>query len=96
MSKKNSKKQPVSFEIIPLDETPSRKYTKGSKYDPIIDSFVTKGIELGSVRVTKDDSTELLDANYLRTQLAKRLKARELTDSIVATVVNDICYLKKV
>ncbi len=95
MSKNNKKKEALPFEIIAIDEEPERTYVKGSKYDPIIDSFITKDISLGSIKVTKDDSSELLDPNYLRTQLAKRIKARELTGSILATVINDVCYLKK-
>jgi hypothetical protein len=30
----------VKFEIAPVEEKPSRKYRKGSKYDPIIDAFL--------------------------------------------------------
>ena len=29
-----------SFDLKPVDEKPSRKYRKGSKYDPMIDSFL--------------------------------------------------------
>lgn len=90
-----SKKQPVSFKIIPLDEEPQRTYKKGSKYDPIIDSFIEGKHPLGQIRVTKEDSSELLNANYLRTQLAKRIIARELTSTVVASVTNNVCYLKR-
>jgi hypothetical protein len=48
---------------------------------------------LSKIEVTKKDSSELLDGNYLRTQLAKRIKAREL--NVVATVINTECYLKR-
>jgi hypothetical protein len=35
------------------------------------------------------------DANYLRTQLNKRIEARELADKVKVSVVNNIAYLEK-
>lgn len=91
-----SDKKVVNFEIIPIDEEPTRKYVKGSKYDPIIESFIKRDVPLSMLKVTKDDSGELLDANYLRTQLNKRIVALEKEDLISVTVINNICYMKKV
>jgi hypothetical protein len=36
------------------------------------------------------------DANYLRTQLNKRIEARELGDRVKVSVVNNVAYLEKV
>ncbi len=77
----------VSFNLQPVTEKPSRKYRKGSKYDPILDAFMGGSNNLVSVNV------EGKDANYLRTQLNKRIEARNLT-GIKVSVVNNVCYLE--
>jgi hypothetical protein len=78
----------VSFRLEPVVEKPSRRYRKGSKYDPVLDAF-TEGTEnLVAVEVPGKD------ANYLRTQLNKRIDARRLA-GIKVSVVNNVCYLEK-
>ena len=79
----------VNFELAPVDEKPSRKYRKGSKYDPIIDAFLESEHDLVTVEV------ECKDANYLRTQLKKRIDARDLQDKVDVSVVNKVAYLVK-
>ena len=79
----------VKFDLKPVNKKPSRKYRKGSKYDPIIDSFKESEHELVKVEVPNKD------ANYLRTQLKKRIDARDLEDNIEVSVVNNIAYLEK-
>ena len=79
----------VEFDLKPVDKKPSRKYRKGSKYDPIIDSFLKSEHELVKVEVPDKD------ANYLRTQLKKRVDARDLQDKVEVSVVNNIAYLEK-
>jgi len=77
----------VKFELKAAKEKP-RRYRTGSKYDPVLDAFMEGKDSLVEV------SVEGRDANYLRMQLNKRAKARELKD-IKVTVVNDVCYLEK-
>jgi hypothetical protein len=79
----------VKFDLKPVRKKPSRKYRKGSKYDPIIDSFMKSEYELVKVEVPEKD------ANYLRTQLKKRIDARDFQDKIEVSVVNNIAYLEK-
>jgi len=79
----------VKFDLKPVEKKPSRKYRKGSKYDPIIDEFLENDYDLVKVEV-KDK-----DANYLRTQLKKRIDARDLQNQIEVSVVNNIAYLEK-
>ena len=79
----------VKFELKPVTKKPSRKYRKGSKYDPIIDSFMKSEHELVKVEVPEKD------ANYLRTQLKKRIDARDIQSKIEVSVVNNIAYLEK-
>lgn len=79
----------VKFDLKPVKKKPSRKYRKGSKYDPIVDSFLESEYPLVKVEV------ESKDANYLRTQLNKRIEARELQDNIKVSVVNNVAYLEK-
>jgi hypothetical protein len=79
----------VSFDLSPVLKKPSRKYRKGSKYDPIIDSFLESEHDLVKVEVKGKD------ANYLRTQLKKLIDARDLQDKIEVSVENNIAYLEK-
>ncbi len=79
----------VKFELQPVTKKPSRKYRKGSKYDPILDSFMSSEYNLVRVEV------ESKDANYLRTQLNKRIEARDIVGKIKVSVVNNVAYLEK-
>ena len=79
----------ISFELQPVDEKPSRKYRKGSKYDPVLDAFLEGSDKLVTVAV------EGKDANYLRTQLTKRIDARNITN-VKVSVVNNVAYLEKI
>ena len=78
----------MKFELTPVDEKPSRRYRKGSKYDPIIDAFMQGMEDLVMV------AAEGKDANYLRTQLKKRVEARKL-EGVRVSVVNNVTYLEK-
>lgn len=78
----------VKFDLKPVDEKPSRQYRKGSKYDPILNAFMEG--DAGLVEV----SIEGKEANYLRTQLNKRIEARGL-DGVKVSVVNNVTYLEK-
>jgi hypothetical protein len=80
----------VKFELKPVDKKPSRKYRKGSKYDPILDAFLESDEDLVEVQV------EDKDANYLRTQLKKRIDARDLGDQVDVSVANNRTYLEKI
>ena len=79
----------VIFDLSPVEEKPSRKYRKGSKYDPIINAFLESEDNLVTVEA------EGKEANYLRTQLKKRIDARDLQDRIEVSVVNNVAYLEK-
>ena len=77
----------VSFNLTPVAEKPSRRYRKGSKYDPILDAFMAGTDTLVSVEIAGKD------ANYIRTQLNKRIDAKNLR--VKVSVVNNITYLEK-
>ena len=77
----------VSFNLTPIAEKPSRRYRKGSKYDPILDAFMEGEARLVEVSLAGKE------ANYLRTQLNKRIDAKNLR--VKVSVVNDVCYLEK-
>lgn len=78
----------IKFDLKPIKKKPRRRYRKGSKYDPILDAFM-KGTD-NLVEVT----VEGRDANYLRTQLNKRIEAQKL--KVKTSVVNSVLYLEKV
>lgn len=79
----------IKFDLKPIEDKPSRRYRKGSKYDPILDTFVEGDEELVEVSVRGKE------ANYLRTQLSKRIEARDL-ESVKVSVINNVVYLEKV
>ena len=79
----------VKFDLKPVSKKPFRQYRKGSKYDPIIDSFLESEHELVTVEVPGKD------ANYLRTQLKKRIDARDIHNRVEASVINNVAYLEK-
>ena len=80
----------LGFDLKPVKKKPSRRYRKGSKYDPILESFKTGDATLVTVEI------EGKDANYIRTQLNKRIDAQDRKYSkIKVSVVNSICYLEK-
>jgi len=68
-------------------EKSSRRYRKGSTYDQILDVFMEGTDKLVEVTV------EGKDANYLRTQLNKRIEAKGL--KLKTSVVNNVLYLQK-
>ena len=78
----------VSFNLTPVAEKPSRRYRKGSKYDPILDAFTA-----GEARLV-EGSVEGKEANYLRIQLNMRIDARNLR-GVKVSVVNNVAYLEK-
>lgn len=80
----------MKFSLKPVRKKPSRRYRKGSKYDPIIDAFLGSSEDLVEVNV------EGRDANYLRTQLNKRIEAKDLRTEVKTSVVNNVLYLEKV
>ena len=78
----------VKFDLKPVTEMPTRSYRKGSKYDQILDSFMEA--ESNLVEVSFEDR----EANYLRTQLNKRIEARTL-EGVKVSVINNVVYLEK-
>lgn len=78
----------IKYNLKPETKKPSRKYRKGSKYDPILEAFEKGTNKMVSV------SIEGKDANYIRTQLKKRLDVLE-NKSIAVSVVNNTCFLDK-
>jgi hypothetical protein len=78
----------IRFDLTPITEKPSRRYRKGSKYDPILNAFMEGEEDLVEV------SIQGREANYIRTQLNKRIEARSLED-VKVSVINNIVYLEK-
>jgi hypothetical protein len=77
------------FKLVEVHEKPSRRYRKGSKYDPVVDKFMNGKANLVKVEI------EGKEANYVRTQLKKRIDARSLNDKLEVSVVNNVTYLEK-
>ena len=79
----------INFTISPVDNKPTRNYRKGSKYDPVIDAFLEGEHNMVLVEIPNRD------ANYLRTQIIKRVEKREL-NTIKVSVVNNQLFLEKI
>ena len=80
----------ISFNIQPVEDKPKKKTKppQGSKYEPIINAFLNSMHSLVRVEGTG------LDANYLRGQLMKVLKMKDI-DSVEVSVRNKEVYLEK-
>lgn len=71
-----------------LEALPERSYRKGSKFDIILEQAQKMEARYHPVRI------EGKDANYIRTQLFKRIAALRLT-GVGVTVANGVCYIEK-
>ncbi len=80
--------QDMKFTINPVKKKPTRKYRKGSKYDPVIANFVKANVPLVEVEV------EGKTASYLSTQLGKRLEDNPKLAHISVSTANGMCYLE--
>lgn len=79
----------VGFSLSPVTVKPKRKYRKGSKYDPMLEAFLKGTEKLVAVTVAGKS------ANYMRTQVSKRIEAVKKFSKIEASVVNNKLYLEK-
>jgi hypothetical protein len=77
----------IKFELSPVENKPSRKFNKTSKYDLILDRFLVGRDRLVTVEVAGRNP------NYLRMQLKKRIDARQLDFKV--SVIDDEVYLEK-
>jgi len=78
-----------SFDLVDLEKKFRRKFSKVSKYDPIITKFCE-----GTFALCQIDALGK-NANYVRLRLSKRIDARGLDKQITISVVNNIAYLKE-
>ena len=78
---------PRSFELKPVETLP-RSYRKGSKYDPIIDSFMSSGEDLAKIEL------EYGNSYYVNEQLKKRIELRNFEGSIDVGVINNEIYIE--
>ena len=79
----------IEFKLSRVDFKPRMMHRAGSKYDPIIDSFLVGDHDLVVFKV--DD----FNANYIRTQLSRRIYERNLWPKISVSVINGEAYLEK-
>jgi hypothetical protein len=79
----------LSFDLQPVSKKPKRTNNRGSKYDKIIDSFLTGSENLVSVTV------ENMEAQMVGSILKSRISVRGLTN-VKASVLNYKCFLEKI
>jgi len=79
----------IEFNLKPVKTKPKRRYRKGSKYDVVIKAFQKDKNKMVMVSIGEKN------ANYMRTQLNKRIEALSLTNKIEVSVVNNVLYLEK-
>jgi hypothetical protein len=78
-----------NIDFLDDEETDNLPIWGHSKYDPILESFLKGPYELVKVEVPERD------ADYLKTQLGKRIIALKLEEAIEISVVNGVTYLEK-
>ena len=79
----------LQFSFTEVKAKAHRRSKKGSKYDPVIDSFRSGGSDLVKVEIPGRT------ANYVRLQLKKRIDARELGEKLGVSTVSGVAYLEK-
>lgn len=85
----------IKFTFEPVEEKEKRRYKKGSKYDPIIDTYLNSPkFKAKGDGLQKLEPKEKFDPNYLSLQIKKRMVSRELP--IRVSVTNGIIYFEKV
>ena len=77
------------FKITPVNRKPSKHYEKVSKYDRIINKFLLEQINIAQIEISKN-------ADYIREQLKRRIKNRNLSEKIKVSVVNNKVYIEKI
>lgn len=85
----------MKFAFEDVKEKEKRRYRKGSKYDQIIDAYLSSP----KYRAKGDGLQKLepgytIDPSYLSLQIKKRIKSRELPVNV--SVSNGIIYFEKV
>ena len=78
----------IKFKLKPIEKKPSRKYRRGSKYDPILDAFLRSGEALSRINV------DGVDNNYLNNQLKKRIEINNYSGSIDVSIINNEIYIE--
>ena len=79
----------LQFSFTEVKAKALRRSRKGSKYDPVIDSFRSGGSDLVKVEIPG------LTADYVRFQLKKRIDARELGEKMGVSTIGNAVYLEK-
>jgi len=79
----------LKFTLGQTTKKPTRKYRKGSKYDPVLEAIQKSTGMMGTIEIPN------IDGNYIRTQLKKRIDALKVTN-IKLSVVNNQCYYEKI
>jgi len=79
----------LEFSIRDVAEKEPRTYKKGSKYDKLLNTFLSGNHKLSELTVS-----DIEDASYLRLQISKRIQKKNL--SIKASVTNGKVYLERI
>ena len=77
----------IKYNLGFIEKKPKQR--RRSKYDPIIDEFMTGEGKLAKVTI------ENVEPTYLRTQLMKRIEARELSNKISISTISGQVILEK-
>jgi len=79
----------LNYSLKPTKKKPTRKYRKGSRYDAVLEGIKKSLDPMGIISIPNKE------ANYIRTQLQKRINALGIKN-IKLSVVNNQCYYEKV
>lgn len=79
----------INYTLEPTTKKPTRKYRKGSRYDAVLEAIQKSKDPMGIIKIPNKT------ANYIRTQLKKRIDVQGLKN-IKLSVVNNQCYYEKI
>ena len=79
----------LNYKLVPTTKKPTRKYRKGSRYDAVLEGIKKSSDPMGIITIPNKE------ANYIRTQLKKRIDALGIKN-IKLSVVNNQCYYEKI
>lgn len=79
----------IEYTLAPTTKKPTRKYRKGSRYDTVLEAIKKSTDAMGIITIPNKE------ANYIRTQLQKRINALNVKN-LKLSVVNNKCYYEKI
>lgn len=76
------------FELVAVESKPESTHKKGSKFDVVLDRFITSKNKIAKLQISGTD------AHKLRVVIKRRIEAQKEYSNIDASVVSGVLYLE--